>query len=87
MYQVWVSDLKNGQRYDNISLLSPVVSYEQLGTTVTMANNRQRYIVQNMSHGYCLKVTKFHCNSFSDLRANDESSVYPLKDHMTDRVN
>ena len=41
----------------------------------TMANDRQRYITQNMSHKYYLKVTKFHCNSFCDLRAVKEHLV------------
>ena len=40
---------------------------------VTMVNNRQLYI--NRSHRYCLKVTKFHWNHFSDFKAVEESFV------------
>ena len=41
----------------------------------TMVNNRKRYIAEHISHRYCLKVIKFHCNSFSGLRAVGESLV------------
>ena len=41
----------------------------------TMANNRQRYIAENMSRGYCLEAAKFRCISFAGLRAVEESLV------------
>ena len=36
-----------------------MVPCEQWDTMATMVNNRQQYIVQNMSHRYCLKALNF----------------------------
>ena len=52
----------------------------------TMVNNWQCHIVHNMSHTYCLQVTKFHCNILIGLRAAEESSARGGGTFRPDRV-
>ena len=64
----------------NFSLMSKIVKdkavfhflslwYHTMGTVAFMIYNKQRFIAKNMSHTYCLNVTKFHCTNVSGLRA------------------
>ena len=49
--------------YNHISFLAGSTMW----TMLAMANNRQQYIAQNMSHRYLVEVTKVHYNIFSGL--------------------
>ena len=46
-----------------------------MGHSDNHGEQKQHYIAQNMSHRFCIKVTKFHSCSFSCLRAVEEGVV------------